>query len=51
MPEDKVQDNLTTVPLESIGAQARGETSSTAILFSSNLPRWDENHNLGKDES
>ena len=40
-----------TVPLESIGAWARGETSSAAILFSSNLPRWDENRNLGKDES
>ena len=40
-----------TVQLKSVGALAHGETLSAAILFSSNFPQWDENHNLGKDEN
>ena len=40
-----------TVQLKSVGALAHGETLSAAILFSSNFPLWDENHNLGKDEN
>ena len=43
--------DLSTVPLETTEPCARGKTSSLPNVFTANSPRWDENHNRGKDES
>ena len=40
-----------TVPLETIRAFACSNTSSLLIMFTTQSPWWDKNHNRGKDEN
>ena len=37
--------------LETMGPLARGKTSPLPNVVGANSPRWDENHNRGKDEA